>query len=167
MVYLKPANAEDAAAEAHFLSGIPEDENGFTNPWHGCTEAEFRQSILPQMLKHAQGLELQEGYVPQSSFFLWEDAHIVGLFHIRHYLNNTLRNGAGHIGACIGKEYRGRGLGTQGLALAIEKAKKLIREDEIYLSVNRSNLASLAIQINNGAYIHHSSREQHFTRIRL
>ena len=65
------------------------------------------------------------------------------------------------------KEYRGREYAVKGLALTIEEAKKIIKEDEIYMSVNIDNPASLAVMLKNGAYIHHSDEKEHYTRIKL
>ena len=40
-----------------------------------------------------------------------------------------------------------------------------MQEDELYLSVNKSNPASLRVQLHNGAYIHHEDDEHYYTRI--
>ncbi|MBA4701287.1 MAG: GNAT family N-acetyltransferase [Ruminococcus sp.] len=167
MLYLKEANVQDVEEEYAFIKDLPADENGFTNNDCGIEKAEFLNTVLPRMINHSKGIDLPDGFVPGSEFFLWEDDTIVGLFRIRHYLNEFLRNNAGHIGYGIKKEHRGRGLATKGLALAIEKAKEIIREDEIYMSVNCDNLASLEVQKKNGAYIHHSDNEKHYTRIKI
>lgn len=167
MLYLKEANIEDVEEEYAFITGLPADENGFTNNDWGIAKAEFLNTVLPRMINHSKGIDLPDGFVPGTEFFLWEDDTIVGLFRIRHYLNEFLRNDAGHIGYGIKKEHRGRGLATKGLALAIEKAKEIVREDEIYMSVNCDNLASLEVQEKNGAYIHHSDDAKHYTRIKI
>lgn len=101
-----------------------------------------------------------------TEYFLWVDDKIAGLFRIRHYLNDFLKNGPGHIGYGIRKEYRGKGYATEGLKLAIEKAWTIIPEEEIYLSVQKSNPASLQVQLKNGAYIHHEDEREYYTRIR-
>ena len=80
----------------------------------------------------SKGVDLPEGHVPDTYFFLWNNQEIVGLFKIRHYLNDFLRKGAGHIGYGILPEYRGQGYAKQGLLLAIEKCNEIIKEDEIY-----------------------------------
>ena len=36
---------------------------------------------------------------------------------------------------------------------------------EVYMSVNKDNPASLRVQIKNGAYIHHENKTEYFTRI--
>ena len=64
-------------------------------------------------------------------------------------------------------EERRKGYASKGLALAIEELKKVIREDEIYMSCEKDNEASLKAQLNNGAYIHHSDNEHYYTRINL
>ena len=86
---------------------------------------------------------------------------------MRHYLNDALRSGGGHIGYGIRDKYRGRGYATKGLALTIEKARELVAEDELYLSVHKDNPASLRVQEKNGAYIHHSYENEYYTRIPL
>lgn len=118
-------------------------------------------------MKFSNGIDLPNGYVPETYYFLWDDSNIVGLFKIRHYLTDNLRNGAGHIGYGIHKNYRGKGYATKGLRLAIEKAKDIVKENEIYLSVHIDNPASLKVQLNNGAYIHHSDEKEHYTRIKI
>ncbi len=84
---------------------------------------------------------------------------------MRRALTELLREGAGHIGYSIENERRG--LATKGLALALEFARTVVPEDEIYMSVLKDNPASLRVQQKNGAYIHHSDEKQYYTRIKL
>ena len=46
-------------------------------------------------------------------------------------------------------------------------AGRLVKEDEIYMSVNRDNPASLRVQEKNGAYIHHMDDKEYYTRIKI
>lgn len=165
MICLKEANNEDIEKEYEFIKDLPENENGFENENHGCSREEFENDILPRYINYSKGLGLSEGHVPQTMFFLWDDNDIVGLFKLRHYLVESLINGAGHIGYGI-KEYRGKGYATEGLRLTIEKARKTVPEDEIYMSVHKNNPASLKVQLKNGAYIHHEDEEEFYTRIK-
>ena len=167
MLYLKAASSEDIEKEYLYITSLPEDENGFTNPNVGISKEEFENIVLPRMLNHSKGIDLPQGYVSCTEFFLWEDDEIVGLFRIRHELNDFLRESAGHIGYGIKKEYRGKGYATKGLALTIEKAREIIKEDEIYMSVHKDNPASLQVQLKNGAYIHHEDDKKYYTRIKL
>ena len=76
-----------------------------------------------------------------------------------------LREGAGHIGYSISKDYRGKGYGTEGLKLTLQKAKFIVPEEEIYLRVNKDNIASQIVMIKNGAYKTGEDEEHYFMRI--
>lgn len=115
MLYLKEANYEDIEQEYEFVKAMPVDENGLTNEWHGISREDFEKNALWEMIAFSKGEDLPEGYVPETFFFLWNDDEIVGQFRIRHYLCESLRVAAGHIGYYIKKEFRGKGYGTEGL----------------------------------------------------
>ena len=167
MISLKKINFDDVDEEYKAIKAIPAQENGFQNIYYDVTKEEFVNETIPQLLRHSEGLDLPDGYVPDTYFFLWDDDKIVGLFKIRHYLNDFLRSGPGHVGYAILSEYRGKGYAKEGLRLAIEKCKELIKEDEIYLSVHKDNPASLKVQLACGAYVAGENDEEYLTRIRL
>ena len=166
-IYLKKVNYEDLDKEYEAIISIPEDENGLVNKYYNVSKDEFKNRVIPELLNHADGIDLVPGHVPDTYFFLWDDKEIVGLFKIRHYLTDALINGAGHIGYAIIKKYRGKGYATAGLNCAIEICKNLIKEDEIYLSSHKDNPASLKVQIKCGAYLIGENDEEYFTRIKL
>jgi len=165
MLYLKEINY-DIEKEYLFVRDIPEDENGFTNVWHGISRERFEKEALKEMLDYQKGENLPEGYVPETFLFLWKDDEIVGQFRIRHYLCESLRVGAGHIGYFIKKEFRGRGYGKEGLKLVLQVARTIIPEDEIYLRVNKDNPASLRAMLSNGGYIKGEDENKYYVRIR-
>ena len=167
MIFLKEANFEDIDKEYEFVKDMPLDENGLMNQWHGITYDDFKTKALPEMIAYSKGEQLPIGYVPMTFFFLWDDEKIVGQFRLRHYLNDTLKNGAGHIGYFIKNEFRGKGYGKEGLRLIIDQSKKIIPEDEIYLRVNQDNISSLKIMIYNGGYIASEDDDKYFVRIRI
>ena len=167
MIYLKKINFEDIDKEYEAIKKIPQNENGLENKYYNVDREEFEKVVIPKLLKRSEGFELPEGYVPDTYFFLWDNDKIVGLFKIRHYLNESLVKGAGHIGYCILKEYRGLGYATEGLKCAIEISRTLIREDEIYLSSYKDNPSSLKVQIKCGAYLTGESELEYFTKIKL
>ena len=142
------------------------DENGFENSFFGMNYDMFLQACERQR-KNSLGIDLRPGYVPDTKYILVDDeGNYVGVFNFRHYLNDALRNGAGHIGYGIAKEYRGKGYASVGLKMVLD----ICRErgiDEAYLSVNKDNSASLRVQIKNGAYIHHEDDKEYYTRIKL
>ena len=166
-IYLKKINYEDIDKEYEAIINIPENENGLENKYFNVSKEEFKNDVIPKLLNHSNGIDLTPGHVPDTYFFLWDKDEIVGLFKIRHYLVESLINGAGHIGYTIIKKYRGKGYATAGLMAAIEICKTLIREDEIYLSSHKDNPASLKVQIKCGAYLTGENGKEYFTRIKL
>lgn len=166
MLYLKEPNYEDMEEEYLFVRDMPVDENGLTNEWHGISREDFEEKAIVQMIAFAKGENLSEGYVPETFLFLWNDNEIVGQFRIRHYLCESLRTGAGHIGYFIKKEFRGKGYGTEGLKQTLQIAKNIIPEDEIFLRVNKDNPASLKVMIKNGGYIEHEDAFKYYVRIK-
>ena len=165
MLSLKPANPDDAEQEWRFVAAMPTDENGLLNQWHGVSRQEFETKALPQMLRFAEGVDLPDGFVPQTFLFLWQDDEIVGQFRVRHFLNDALRTGAGHIGYYIDKEYRGRGFATEGLRLTLAYAANIIPEEEFFLRVTKNNPASMRVMLKNGGSIVGETEENIFVRI--
>lgn len=165
MLYLKEANFEDMEKEWLFVKSMPEDENGFTNQWCNISREEFGIKALPDMVRFSKGIDLPDWMVPETFLFLWNEREIVGQFRIRHYLNDALREGAGHIGYFIGKEFRGKGYATEGLRLALEIAGSWVPEKDFYLRVNKDNPASLQVMLKNGGRIVGENEKKYFVRI--
>ena len=165
MICLKKANPEDLEKEWMFVREMPEDENGLLNSWSGVSRDVFRSKALPEMLAFSEGKNLPEGYVPETFFFLWDGDVIVGQFRVRHFLCESLRKGAGHIGYFIAKPYRGKGYGTEGLRLTLEEARRIVPEEEFYLRVNRDNPASLHVMLKNGGRIAAEDETKYYVRI--
>lgn len=172
MLYLKEMNLEDAKVQWEFFQTW-NDENGVQNHYFKMNYDEFCNSAIPKRIEFSKGINLPEAYVPDTYYFLYAsevgENQIVGLFMIRHFLNDFLFNGSGHIGYIIHPEFRGRGYGTKGLKLAIEKLKEMsdFVEEEIFLRCLRSNEASLKVMLNNGGYLHHQDEEYNFVRIKV
>ncbi|MBE5826913.1 MAG: GNAT family N-acetyltransferase [Butyrivibrio sp.] len=142
---------------------FPENENGYVNSVYGYDYDRFLKWIEKKR-NWSLGKELPEGFVADTTYVLSDDDTYVGVFNLRHYLNDFLREGPGHIGYCISKQYRGKGYATKGLELTLGKARQM-GIHEAYLSVNKDNPASLRVQLKNGAYIHHENDKEYFTRI--
>lgn len=147
-------------------NSFEENENGFCNSAYGFSFDEFKDYVIKKE-NYSKGIGLPNGHVPDSVYILVNDEdEYVGIFNLRHCLNEALAKGAGHIGYGIRDIYRKEGYATKGLSLIIEEAWKIIPEDEIYLSVNKNNPASLRVQIKNGAILHHEDDEEYYTRIK-
>lgn len=166
MIYLKELNEQDKEKEYQVLYHLPINENGFTNPYHHLTREAFESEIFPRLIQYSKGIGMPEGWVPETYYFLWDEDEIVGLFRLRHFLNESLKRRGGHIGYGILKQHRGKGYGTVGLKLVLEKAWDIIPEEEIWLSCQKDNQASLKVMLKNGAVIHHADEAEYYTRIK-
>ena len=163
---LRKINLKDADAQWAYTTSLPADENGLTNPYHGVSFEEYRSKVLPTLISYEHPVNMPEWFVPETYYYLWDDNCLVGEFRIRHHLTDALREGAGHIGYSISKEHRGKGYGTEGLRLTIEIAGEIVPEDEIFLRVNKDNIASQKVMIHNGAYRTGEDEDHFFMRIK-
>lgn len=116
-------------------------------------------------MSYENPIDMPDWFVPETYYYLWDDECLVGEFRIRHHLTDALKNGAGHIGYSIKKEYRGKGYATKGLELTLEIARTIVPEDEIYLRLLKSNKASLRVMEKNGARCVGEDAEHFFMRI--
>ena len=91
-----------------------------------------------------------EEKVPDSTFFCLDTKRniFVGAVNIRHYLNEKLLLGGGHIGDGIRPSERGKGYGTKMIALALEECKKL-GIDRALMCCDKDNPASAKTIIKN------------------
>lgn len=147
-------------------SSFDANENGFENPTYGMDFDQYKQYV-DLCLAHSKGEKLRPGYVPDTKYILVDDNdNYVGIYNFRHYLNDFLRNGAGHIGYGIRKEYRGHGYAAIGLKMLLNicKEKGL---DEVLLSVDKTNPASLKTQLNCGATIYREDEDTFYTKIKI
>ncbi|SFL40544.1 Predicted acetyltransferase [Gracilibacillus orientalis] len=72
-----------------------------------------------------KGVNLPDGWVPDSTFWLVKDRLIIGVVNIRHQLTEMLLSIGGHIGYGIRPSERRKGYGTKILELALLEANKL------------------------------------------
>lgn len=162
---LRKINVQDAIAQWEYTTALPADENGVTNPYHGVSYEDYMETVLPTLISYEHPVNMPDWFVPESYYYLWDRDRLVGEFRIRHYLTEALREGAGHIGYSIRKDKRGQGYGTAGLKLAVDIAKSMIPEKEIYLRVNKDNIASQRVMQKNGAYLAGEDETHLFMRI--
>ena len=162
---LRKLNLKDAYEEWKYTSTLPEDENGLTNPFHGVSWEEYSAEVLPKMMSYENPVNMPDWFVPETFYYLWDNGCLIGEFRIRHYLTDALKNGAGHIGYSIRKEFRGQGYATKGLELTLGIARTIVPENEIYLRLLKSNKASLRVMEKNGARCVGEDEEHLFMRI--
>lgn len=81
-----------------------------------------------------------------------EDNKIVGSIQLRHHLTDELRKDGGNIGYGICPSERGKGYGTQQLALVLLQAQAL-KIQKVMISCDKSNRASAKVAMNNGGIL--------------
>ena len=143
-----------------------EDENGFMNEAYGISYEEF-PNFVQRRKDNSYGINMRPGRAKSTDYILEDNGLYVGIFKLRHYLNDALRSGAGHIGFGIVEKYRNQGYASKGLGLMIDIAKTIVPEEELYMACYKTNEASLKTQMKHGAYIHHEDEEEFYTRIKI
>ena len=166
MLELRKMNYEDITEQWEYVTALPANENGLTNAYEGVSFEEYRTRVLPELMMHENPVDMPDWFVPETFYYLWDDGALIGEFRIRHHLTEALKTGAGHIGYSIKKEYRGKGYGTQGLRMILDIARKIVPEEEIYLRVQKNNIASFRAISKNGAYIAGEDESHFLMRIR-
>ena len=127
---------------------IPEEENGFYNTAHGLSKTEFK-AFCQRRVDSSQGINLKEGYVPDTYYLLFADDYPVGVTKLRHYLNEALIRIGGHIGYSIRPTRRGEKFGNIILQKVLEQAK-LKGFDKVMLTIREDNIPSRKVCERNG-----------------
>ena len=166
MLELRKMNIEDAKQQWEYVTALPADENGLTNPYEGVSFEEYMDRVLPELIMHENPVNMPDWFVPETYYYLWDGEVLVGEFRIRHYLTEVLKTGAGHIGYSIKKEYRGKGYGTKGMGMVLDLARGIVPEEEIYLRVLKSNIPSFKAITKNGAYVAGEDETHYLLRVR-
>lgn len=99
-----------------------------------------------------KGINLPEGYIPDTHFWAIEDGEVVGQIPVRHELTEALKEHGGHIGYAVRPSVRGRGVATAMLRLALVEAKKLGVE-RVLIGCNETNIASKRVIEKNGGVL--------------
>jgi predicted acetyltransferase len=109
-------------------------------------------AFVEKELSYALGLNLPEGYVPETTFWLIEHDEFLGRISIRHQINEHLKKIGGHIGYDIRPSKRKHGYGNKILELALPKAKGLGIQRAL-LTCDATNVASRKIIERNGGLL--------------
>ncbi|MBF7073990.1 GNAT family N-acetyltransferase [Glaciecola sp. MH2013] len=118
---------------------------------------DFDHSDFVAMLQRnedfAKGVNIPQGYVPSSTWWLVHNEEIIGVVNLRHYLNDNIKHIGGHVGLGIRPSYRGRGLSTKLLGLCMNEAK-LLGISALHVHCYESNIASMSMIKSCGGELH-------------
>lgn len=125
-------------------------EEGLPSSWrYEDCKKDFQWYVLCRKL-NSKGKSLPKSWVPWNEYWLLRsDDTLVGVSSLRHYLNEYLRNIAGHIGYQIMPSERKKGYGTEILRLTLQKAaqKKI---NPVLITCDEDNVGSIKIIEKNG-----------------
>ena len=117
-------------------------------PAYGQSFEDFVQNRINQ----SHGIDLPQGFVASSEFWLIDNGEFIGRTNIRHMLNDWLLQIGGHIGYWIRPSKRGKGYGKKILELALEEAKKL-GIDNVLITCDVTNIPSKKVIEANGGVL--------------
>lgn len=123
-------------------------ENGYYAGQLKEARKDFPEYVRRQRGK-ARGKFLQQGYVPESKFWLVDGSKLVGLTSIRHRLTKFLKTFGGHIGYVIRPSARRKGYGVRILRLTLSRAGRLGLK-RVLVTCSPRNIASRKIIESNG-----------------
>lgn len=118
-------------------------------PWVIDIDPTNFDAMIQSLEDASNGIDLRDGWVPDSTFWLIDDGKVIGVVNIRHSLTEYLRNAGGHIGYGIRPTERHRGYATKLLELSLLEAKKLGLE-EVFVNCDSINIGSKKTILHNG-----------------
>jgi len=110
---------------------------------------QWKNSIIQKYEEFSKGINLPEGYVPCTTYWLVDAENFIGRGSIRHCLNENLRKFGGHIGYFIRQKYWNKGYGTLQLKLILLKCREMGIKAAL-LTCNVDNVASARVIEKNG-----------------
>lgn len=109
-------------------------------------------ALLAKLERFRLGIDLAEGFVPATTYWLIDGDEIVGVSNLRHFLNDRIRHAGGHIGLGIRPAWRGKSLGNLLMELTLEKAAEQ-GINPVHLHCHKHNEPSARMIIANGGVL--------------
>lgn len=146
-LYLKFPTIEEKDKWLEYIKEYRED-NPKAKPL-SCTEELDYDNWLIKKEKESKGIDLPEGRVPSTVYFLMDNDRIVAHISIRHNIDNEfLSRYGGHIGYGVRPSERRKGYASIMLHLALIKCKELGLK-EVMISCKEDNVGSAKTIENN------------------
>lgn len=116
--------------------------------------------IVKKYYNNRNGINLKEGYVPATTYWLVDKGEFIGEISIRHRLNDQLLKRGGHIGYGVRYSKWGQGFGTKMLAMALKKAKRM-GLNKVLVTCNEDNIGSARVIEKNGGVFENVIKVEH------
>ncbi|MEI6578874.1 MAG: GNAT family N-acetyltransferase [Eubacteriales bacterium] len=151
-IEIKQLSLNCNSKEYEMLQTIENNENGFSNPIYEKAYEEYLLWLQKED-DYSKGINLPEGWIPETTYFLYVDGEPIGIGRIRHSTNKHLESiGVGNLGYAISILYRGKGYGN---ILFQELLKKCISfgYNNIKLFPYKNNIQTIKVMLKNGGKI--------------
>lgn len=109
-------------------------------------------ALLAKLERFRQGIDLPDGFVPATTYWLVDGCELVGVSNLRHNLNERIRYAGGHIGLGIRPARRGKALGSMLMELTLEKAAER-GINPVHIHCHKHNEPSARMIISNGGIL--------------
>lgn len=141
-LWLKEVRHDDSVEGLKFLQELVNEEGIMVAPAPKDINESSYGAWLQTKEDMGKGINLPDGFIPCTTYWVLLDNKIIGLANIKHYLNDSLRKKGGHIGLSIAKDYRGRGLGLRAVKLLVERARNEFGIEDILFTNDPENIVS-------------------------
>lgn len=150
-IRMKPLCLSDGRDVYDMLQEIGLGENGFTTNFAEHNFEQFKDS-LPRLVEISNGINLADGFVPQTIYWMYVNDQPVAYGKLRHRLTDQLMKYGGHIGYIIRPSERGKGYGKLFLH-ELKKEARTLGLDRLLLTCNEDNLRSRKVIEGNDGFI--------------
>jgi predicted acetyltransferase len=136
-----------------FLAAVEEskDETSDTK-LKGPSASQSFEEFIQDLDNQAKSVNLADGRVPATMFWLVDNNEVIGRIQIRHILSDFLLKQGGHIGYFIRPSKRNMGYGKSILNMGLEEAKKLGLQ-KVLITCAENNVGSRKIIESNGGVL--------------
>ena len=107
-------------------------------------------ALVARLNNYSLGIDLPEGSVPHTTFWLVEDGEIVGVSSLRHYMTEKLKLIGGHIGFGVRPSAQGRGVAKELLKQTLAEAGHLGISEVLVICLKDNAASSRVIEANGG-----------------
>jgi predicted acetyltransferase len=141
MLLVNPCEKYGQSWKAALMEFEAEKRRGF---WSVLKDPSNVTALIRQVYEFSQGINLPEGWVPNTTLWLVDHHEFKGHINIRHQLNPYLEKFGGHIGYAVRPTVRNQGYGDQMLKMALPFARQLgLRK--VLITCDESNIGSRKI----------------------
>lgn len=136
--------------EESYRSYIDELCNAERYPFVLDLEYDDFAALVARLGNFSLGIDLPDGSVPSTTFWLVEDGEIVGVSSLRHHMTEKLRLLGGHIGFGVRPSAQGRGVAKELLKQTLTQAGHLGISEVLVVCLKANVPSSRVIEANGG-----------------